>query len=62
MNTAVKFAIGIIIAVVTYAVVRMVAPVFGAGQLLSSMAGGVAAVLAFFAAGKPLGYVSFTKK
>ena len=62
MSKLLKFAIGVILAFVAYGIVRLVAPTFGAGQLLSSMIGGFAAVLVFFAAGKPLGYVGFRKK
>ena len=62
MSKTVKFVIGVIIAIIAYGVGRYAAGLLGLGPLLASMAGGVVAVLAFFAAGKPLGYVTFKKR
>ncbi|MAP96168.1 MAG: hypothetical protein CMK07_14575 [Ponticaulis sp.] len=62
MNKTVKFIIGIVIGVIAYAAARFGAEALGLGPLLASMIAGAVGVLAFFAAGKPLGYVVFRKK
>ncbi|MEM5516172.1 hypothetical protein WNY37_04375 [Henriciella sp. AS95] len=59
MSSALKFGLGVIAAIVAYALVRMLASAFGLGALPASICAGIGAAMTFFLVGLPLGYVRF---